>query len=442
MLSNSDKTYSSLEAVMQPTRRPDSEKQVVPDDGKQCVVNSEATEAESNRWYVGNQTIRHHQRWRKKWILCIGAFTLIIILAAVLGGLFGSRSNQSPKASPSSLSSSSARATASPAASTTATTQSSPNTSSDTSTQRKIAAFSFPWGTNNNTRMYFQDNERQILEAGNPEANSTWGFRALGVSGKNRTVLAAAVSDLAFSDEAFSEVTGAPLDRRIHADILQGISVIYLDAEDHLCDVNYVYPTETWSPGSLSDRGYTALANSSLAILYNQCASCANSTIIAFQDQDGHIQIGNLTSSGWTLTQLGTGMDPIMGTGLALEALRGYHEGWPLQINLHYQKSNLSLCQASWIPNNPSSDNGSLMIILSVMLTLMLEQPMAGHSTKEYTTPLRWALLSPRLLRLPTPQPASQASLKYCIFLPMVLDTTPGRQRWVIGVREMPNLRR
>ena len=86
--------------------------------------------------------------------------------------------------------------------------------------------------------------------------------------------------------------------------------------------------------------------------MYNQCSRCANTTIIAFQDENGLVQIGNLTSGGWTLTQLGSALDPEMGTGLALQPF--YLHGSEDQINLYHQTSNLNLSLTSW---NPPSKN-------------------------------------------------------------------------------------
>lgn len=82
--------------------------------------------------------------------------------------------------------------------------------------------------------------------------------------------------------------------------------------------------------------------------MYNWCSHCANTTIIVFQDENGFVQIGNFTSNGWTLNQLGQDIEPASGTAFAL--LPFYISGWADRINLYYQKSNLSLAVASWRP--------------------------------------------------------------------------------------------
>lgn len=101
------------------------------------------------------------------------------------------------------------------------------------------------------------------------------------------------------------------------------------------------------------------MPNSSLSAMYDSCSLCANTTLIAFQDENGFVQIGNLTSDGWTLTQLGQQLEPELGTGLAL--LPVYHSNLKDQINLYYQKSSLNLALAALYP--ASGRNGGLSTI-------------------------------------------------------------------------------
>jgi len=138
------------------------------------------------------------------------------------------------------------------------------------------------------------------------------------------------------------------------------ISIFYLDIYNLIHDITYGHWTNSkWESGALSGQGYTAMSNSSLAAMYNHCNLCANTTIIAFQDENGFVQIGNLISSGWTLTQLGPALDPEMGTGLALQPF--YLGGSEDQINLYHQKSDLNMSLASWKP--AFKNNGGLSII-------------------------------------------------------------------------------
>lgn len=80
--------------------------------------------------------------------------------------------------------------------------------------------------------------------------------------------------------------------------------------------------------------------------MYDQCSLCSNTLLVAFQDENGFVQIGNFTSNGWTLTQLGASLDPAIGTGLALQPF--YRPGLRDQIDLFHQKSNSQMALASW----------------------------------------------------------------------------------------------
>jgi hypothetical protein len=107
--------------------------------------------------------------------------------------------------------------------------------------------------------------------------------------------------------------------------------------------------------------------------MYNWCALCANTTLIAFQDENGLVQIGNFSASGgWNLTQLDASLDPLPGTGLALHPF--YRQGLEDQINLFHQKSStLDMALASWKP--AAANGGGLLFILHpppILLTLKL----------------------------------------------------------------------
>lgn len=82
--------------------------------------------------------------------------------------------------------------------------------------------------------------------------------------------------------------------------------------------------------------------------MYNQCRLCANTTIMAYQDINGFVQIANHTSSGWTTTQLG--VKTIDGTGLVLHLFMRASQ-WD-QINLYYQQSTLNISLACQFPGN------------------------------------------------------------------------------------------
>lgn len=71
--------------------------------------------------------------------------------------------------------------------------------------------------------------------------------------------------------------------------------MFYLNAKNLIHDISYNSSTGEWSLGALSYQGYTAMPNSSLTAMYHQCKLGANTTIIAFQNENGFVQIGNLT---------------------------------------------------------------------------------------------------------------------------------------------------
>lgn len=81
--------------------------------------------------------------------------------------------------------------------------------------------------------------------------------------------------------------------------------------------------------------------------MYNQCLLCANTTLVAYQDINGFVEVANFTSSGWHLTQLS--VDATLGTGLAMQPF--YRPGEADQINLYYQTSTSEINLASWHPN-------------------------------------------------------------------------------------------
>ena len=143
---------------------PLEEKQVSLDDGKQHMVK-----------YWGDHRVNFHRPSRKKRILLGGAVGLIVIIAVVLGLVFGLRHKRSGTISVTSSSNSSAVPAPAP--------------------PRNIAALSFASELSvNNTRVYFQDNVGQIMEAANTANDTKWSINGTGIIGKNGSAIAAAVS--------------------------------------------------------------------------------------------------------------------------------------------------------------------------------------------------------------------------------------------------------
>ena len=209
-----DRTYSTLEAVPRqivyqtyqqekplPTDlgkqvAPHEGKQVSLHDGKQHMGNDDGIEVaakeDSYAYHYGDHHVQVHRPSRKKRILVGGAIGLIAIFAAVLGTVLGIKHKRSATTSSPSPSNTSVE---SPPA---------------TPPQRNIAALSFASNSVNNTRVYFQDNVGQIMEAANSADNTTWIITRTGIIGKNGSAIAAAVSRPGFP--LVSHVSSIPID--------------------------------------------------------------------------------------------------------------------------------------------------------------------------------------------------------------------------------------
>ena len=156
-------------------------KQVALCEGKEHILNDDGLEVVAKEdSYAhhdhGDHHVQIHQASRKRRLLYGGAVMLVVIASIVLGTVLGLRQKHNaatPLTSPPS-----------------STTQSSPSLPP----QHHIAALSFVSKSTNNTRIYFQDNVGQIMEAANTAENTTWSITGTGTIGKNGSAIAAAVS--------------------------------------------------------------------------------------------------------------------------------------------------------------------------------------------------------------------------------------------------------
>lgn len=191
MIARGDQDYSKLEAIKNHPNAHDkpfpenSGKEVVLDHGKQVNTENTGLEAAAIDLYPdkhpSNSGDQYHRprRPRRKWLMFGGGIAaLLIVFAAVLGGVLGSRANKKP-----------------PPTSSSTTSPSSPSDASTTvQRQHNLAALSFAVNSVNNTRVYYQDNAGEIVEAANSAENSTWINTKLGFFAKNGSAIAAAVS--------------------------------------------------------------------------------------------------------------------------------------------------------------------------------------------------------------------------------------------------------
>lgn len=187
MAGNNDQAYSTLEPLPLPRKEKplptDLGKQVAPDDGKQHAGDSAGCEVDPNgdlnAQSAGGHHVQVHQPSRMKWILLVAVVSLVVIVAAVLGGVLGSRYKYHGPVEGAPMANLSNSSTTSPSA---------------RPPQRNIAALSYSLNSVNNTSVYFQDDVGQIIEAANSANNTMWSINGTGFRGKNGSAIAAAVS--------------------------------------------------------------------------------------------------------------------------------------------------------------------------------------------------------------------------------------------------------
>lgn len=185
-----DGPYSALEAVPhQNVHHMNQPEPIPPDFGKQVVpLEEKQVYLEEGKHHMVKDCVSHHARLdqssKRNRILLGGAVGLIVILSLVLGLVFGLRHKRSETTVATSSSNSSAVPAPGPP-------MSSPPNSPP---QRNIAALSFASKSVNNTRVYFQDNVGQIMEAAKSAKDTKWSVNGIGIVGKNGSAIAAAVS--------------------------------------------------------------------------------------------------------------------------------------------------------------------------------------------------------------------------------------------------------
>jgi hypothetical protein len=118
-----------------------------------------------------------------------------------------------------------------------------------------------------------------------------------------------------------------------------------LDNDNLIHDIRYNPDSNSWNEGSLANQKYTAAPNSSLSVMYWQCRLCSNGTVIVFQDENYALQFGNLTSSGWALTQID--VDVVENTGLSLQPFPRNNQAD--QINIYHQNTDSNLTLSAWM---------------------------------------------------------------------------------------------
>lgn len=171
-------------------------------------VNSQKTglevvvQEQGSSQYSASPDTQYPLQRRRKWLLCGGIAVILIVIAAALGVLFGSRAHR--KSSSNSLSSFSL-----PTSSNASSSLPSCNPITTVHNQRKLAAVSFTVNSVDNTRIYYQDNAGEIVEAANSAKDNTWINNKLGFFAKNGSAIGAAVSRPGFTHVSLDfEFTG------------------------------------------------------------------------------------------------------------------------------------------------------------------------------------------------------------------------------------------
>ncbi len=192
MDSPEDEGYSTLEAVPIP---PDPPKKALPENSEKQIVQEYGHDSAKEAVFDHDKQLATEdhgidpkiedvyptprpRRFQRKWVIIGGTITVLAILAAVVGGVLGSQLKSKSVGLSSALPS---------------------NT-----TGHNIAAVSFAVNGFNNTRVYYQNQAGQILEAASSVFNGTWTNRNLGFVAKNGSAIAAAVSRPGFPPVCFT----------------------------------------------------------------------------------------------------------------------------------------------------------------------------------------------------------------------------------------------
>ena len=230
MTSFDDQGYSELKTVTNqrcdhdPSVPESSEIQVMSDNEKQVnydktglkvVANHQHSNFDSDLYPASLRNENHQsQPSRRKWLIFDEISVLLMMIAAILGGVLGSRINdKSSSASFSFLSFSSPSSPSSPSSFLSSSSSSSSSFSSSLSDanvlfqpQRKLAAVSFLRDSIDHTRLYYQDNAGEIVEAARSTKDIRWMNTKLGFFTKNGSAIGAAFSQPSFEDISFNSL--------------------------------------------------------------------------------------------------------------------------------------------------------------------------------------------------------------------------------------------
>ncbi|KAM3070438.1 hypothetical protein ACMFMG_010262 [Clarireedia jacksonii] len=261
---------------------------------------------------------------RRKWMIFGGIALAVVILAAALGGGLAATKHSSTKSVPLSTATE-ASASASPRTSTSASAS---QTAGPLPTHG-LAAVSYPSGSSNKTHLYYQDSTGELIESISSSDNGSWTSKSLGVKANSGSSIAAAVTKPGLDPVS--------------------ISLFYIDPSHKLQNLIFSSDTSAWTAGNLSAQNIAVYPSSSLTALANPCPSCTYTTILVYQDTQGFINIANQTdlNAAWETSEL-TGQP--LGVNFALQNNTdpGTAGHW---VNFWYQQSNGDLAYLFWNPD-------------------------------------------------------------------------------------------
>lgn len=257
---------------------------------------------------------------RRKWLLVVVlvmTLALIIIIASVIPA--------SSKPTTSSTSESTSTLAVTSGSVTSSTTQSTATKAPTSNLIRNIAAVSYTSDSVNTTRLYYQDNSGQLIEAITSNSSSsttpTWTTNKLNYTANNGSAIAAAVTKPGLEPMVIiNSFPYSPLPKWCSGiDVLkycQEITLVFVGSNNILHSISSPLNTSastSWTSGSVSQQNISVYSATRLATLYNPCLDCDYNIIVAYQTFDGNIVIGNQTSVS-TSANPSTSIDTIADT--------------------------------------------------------------------------------------------------------------------------------
>ena len=276
--------------------------------------------------------------------LAVAIVTVLVVVAAILGGVFGSKSHRNRSQSTTGANGIFDNNTS--------TNNTSPNNATALNVTRSImrntALASVAWGDTNGVvhyRVYYQDSNAMIKESAWVSAQQEWYVSNGGIGlAKNGTPLAV-IS------------TPDPNSSTPH------LHLYYLSPGGELNE----WATKdgaTWQNGSINTQKIIPAKSSQLAGYSDLCHDnheCDDNVLLIYQDSQNTLQLYNATSESFTTSSIPA--NPIIGSGLGL--IRVDQRPYPSQLRFFYQISSNDLVAADWIDASQAAASGKTSLLIS-----------------------------------------------------------------------------